>query len=99
MALCEPSESMIPLAKEGLREMLLATVVLGAIVALCTWLFWPAAIPFVIVWVWAISFFRDPPRRRTYEPGMLCSPADGTVTEIAELLNHEIGRASCRERV
>jgi len=69
--------------------MTLATVVLGAIVAGCAWLYWPAAIPFVVVWLWVLSFFRDPPRRRTYAPGDLCAPADGTVTEISELPDHQ----------
>lgn len=80
---------MIPLAKEGWREMTIATIVLGAIVAACVWLFWPAAIPFVVLWLWVLSFFRDPPRRRTYSRGDLCSPADGTITEISELPAHD----------
>lgn len=80
---------MIPLAKEGAREMVIATVVLGAAAAGSAWLFWPAAIPFVVVWIWVISFFRDPPRKRSYEPDMLCAPADGTVTEVSELPHHE----------
>ena len=76
------------IAKEGLREILLATVVLGALSAAATWLFWPLAIPFVVIWAWVLSFFRDPPRRREFLPGELCSPADGTITEIAELPDH-----------
>ena len=80
---------MIPIAREGIREMTLATLVLGALAAAGYYLFWPLAIPFVVVWIWTISFFRDPPRRRTYEAGDLCAPADGTVTEIAELDEHE----------
>ena len=80
----------MPIAKEGLREIVLATLVLGAAVAVSLWLFWPAAIPFALVWVWVVSFFRDPVRVRQYEPGDLCSPADGRVTEITELDHHEV---------
>ena len=80
---------MIPIAKEGIREIVLATIILGAGVAAGAWLFWPAAIPFVIVWVWVLSFFRDPRREGVYEPGDLCAPADGKVTEITELENHD----------
>lgn len=76
------------IAKEGLREILLATLVLGGLTAGAAWIFWPLAIPFVVVWVWVLSFFRDPPRRREFLPDELCSPADGTVTEIAELEDH-----------
>jgi len=75
----------MPIAREGIREIALATVVLGALAVGGVLLFWPLAIPFVIVWLWVLSFFRDPRRRRTFEPGDLCSPADGRVTEITEL--------------
>ena len=79
----------MPIAKEGFREIVLASLVLGALAALGGWLFWPAAIPFVVVWLWVLSFFRDPKRQREYEDGDLCAPADGRVTEIAELERYE----------
>ncbi len=65
--------------------MLLGTVVLGGLAALAAWALWPLAIVPLAVWVWLIAFFRDPRRQRSYEPGMLCSPADGTITEITEI--------------
>lgn len=77
------------IAKEGIREIGLATLVLGALGAFFYWLFWPLAVLPAIVWLWVIAFFRDPPRRRTFTTGELCSPADGTVTEITELEHHE----------
>jgi phosphatidylserine decarboxylase len=77
------------IAKEGIREISLATLVLGALATLLYWLFWPLAVLPAIVWLWVIAFFRDPPRRRSFAPGELCSPADGTVTEITELDHHE----------
>lgn len=77
------------IAKEGIREIGLATLVLGGLAVLAGWLFWPLAILPGVVWLWVLAFFRDPPRRRTFAPGELCSPADGTVTEIAELDHHE----------
>lgn len=73
------------LAREGLREMLLSTLVLGALGTGAAWIHWSAALPFVLVWVWVIAFFRDPVRRGTFAPGELCSGADGTVTEVTEL--------------
>lgn len=75
----------LPIAPEGLREIALSTLVLGGMTWLSVWLFWPAAIPFVVVWLWVLSFFRDPRRERTYGAGDLCSPADGTVTAVTEL--------------
>ncbi len=79
----------MPIAKEGLREIVAATVVLGALGACGAWLAWPAAIPFAILWLWVISFFRDPRRERHFDLTELCAPADGTVTEVTELETHE----------
>ena len=79
----------MPIAREGLREIVLATLVLGGLAAACVWLFWPAAILPGIVWLWVVSFFRDPRRQRTFEPGDLCAPADGTVTETTEFARYE----------
>ncbi len=63
-----------------------ATVVLGGAAWLLVGLgWWPGAVPLVLVWVWAISFFRDPRRIPRLAPGELCAPADGRVTEIARL--------------
>jgi len=83
------------ITREGWRELLVGTVVLGGLVLLSGLWFPPLAIPFVIVWAWLVSFFRDPKRVREYAPNDLCAPADGTVTEIAELEKYEpiTGRA------
>lgn len=77
------------LAKEGIREMLIATVVLGA-AAVGLWLWLPvmAAIP-AVIWIWAISFFRDPKRAGQFAPGEMCAPADGTVSEVTRLDHHD----------
>jgi len=75
----------MPIAREGLREIMLATLVLGGGAAAGFFFWWPLAIPFLALWVFVIAFFRDPNRRRVHTAGALCSPADGTVTEITEL--------------
>lgn len=77
------------IAREGWREILVATVVLGALAALASLVSAYAVAPFALIWIWAVSFFRDPPRRRTFAPGDLCSAADGRVTEISELEHHD----------
>lgn len=75
------------IASEGWREILIAGFVLGAgAVGAGLWT-WPAAVPFVAVWLGVLAFFRDPRRENRFEPGALCSPADGTITEITELHN------------
>jgi len=79
----------MPFTKHGLREIVLATLVLGGAAGLVGWWFWPGAIPFVLVWLWVLWFFRDPPRHGRFGPGELCAPADGTVTEVSELTDHD----------
>ena len=66
--------------------MLAATVFLGGGAWLAVGLgYWPVAVPLALVWVWCISFFRDPQRITDLAPGELCAPADGRVTEISRL--------------
>ena len=75
----------LPIAKEGIREIALATAVLVPATAVTWALVWPLAIVPVALWVWVLLFFRDPERFGSFQPGDLCAPADGTVTEITEL--------------
>jgi phosphatidylserine decarboxylase len=75
----------MPLAREGIREMILATVVLGAAGVGLAFVHWAAVLVPVIIWIWAISFFRDPIREATFRAGELCAPADGTVTEVSRV--------------
>lgn len=77
-------------AREGAREILIATFLLGMLGWLASLIWWPLVIPFGLIWLWALAFFRDPPRRIRVREGELCSPADGRVTEITELDHHEI---------
>ena len=71
--------------------MVLATLVLlGGAGVMARLGVWPAALPLVIVWGWVLSFFRDPQRVARLADGELCAPADGTVTEITPLDNHEL---------
>lgn len=79
----------MPIAKEGLREILLATIVLGAIAWALSLAHWALTIPIVVVWIWAVSFFRDPNRGGQFSAGQMCAPADGTVTEVTRLEHHD----------
>lgn len=75
----------IPIAKEGLREIAIVTMVLAPIAVVAWIFFWPLTIVPVVLWIWVLAFFRDPPRHGSFQLGDLCAPADGTVTEITEL--------------
>lgn len=77
------------LAPEGIPQMIASTVVLGAGAVLLGLWYVPAAIPAVIVWAWSITFFRDPQRQARFEPGVLCAPADGRVTDVTRLDRYE----------
>jgi len=79
----------MPIAKEGLREIALATLVLGPLAWWMASTHWALAAPFALLWVWVLLFFRDPKRRGTFTRGDLCSPADGKVTEITHLQCYE----------
>jgi phosphatidylserine decarboxylase len=82
----------MPLTRDGLRELLISTAIFGlggaaaayAATALSPW-FWLLAAPLLIVWVFTLSFFRDPERTIPTDPDLLVSPADGKVTEITRL--------------
>lgn len=75
----------IPIAKEGIREIALATAVLVPAAAVTWALLGPLVVVPIALWVWVLLFFRDPERFGSFQPGDLCAPADGTVTEITEL--------------
>jgi phosphatidylserine decarboxylase len=77
------------IAREGWREILLATLILGALAIAAAQYVWWWAMPLLAVWLWVLSFFRDPRRQQTFQPGELCSPADGTVTEVSVLDHHD----------
>lgn len=75
----------IPIAREGIREITIATAVLVPLTVLAWQWLWPLGVVGIVLWVWVLLFFRDPARRGSFQAGDLCGPADGTVTEISEL--------------
>ena len=82
----------MPLTPYGLREWLTITViaaVIGGAAALLGW--WWALVVVVVVWLALLSFFRDPIRRlpRDLAPGDMLSPADGVVSAIERVENHD----------
>jgi phosphatidylserine decarboxylase len=81
---------MMLLSRHGAREMILLTVILGAIAAAVGMLHWSLSIPFGVVWLCGLAFFRDPRRRIPADDGFLVAPADGIVTEITELPGHPL---------
>lgn len=50
---------------------------------------WPWAIPALLLAAFFLWFFRDPEREIPEEPGLIVSPADGKVTEVARIQTPE----------
>ncbi len=82
----------IRFAKYGVRELLVCTLVAGAVcggaawgaAAVSVWILL-AALPVVALWGWVLWFFRDPQREAPGGEGIFISPADGRVVEIRRL--------------
>lgn len=69
------------------RWILLILVVLTT--AAGVWSPWSALLPGTLL-LFTLWFFRDPPRRIPEGPGLLVSPADGRITDIAEIEEIEL---------
>ena len=75
----------MPIAKEGWREIASATIGLGLFAGFASRVHWVLVIPIIVIWFWVVAFFRDPRREGQFQPGQMCAPADGTVTEVTRL--------------
>lgn len=88
------------LARAGLAELLCATLLLVpltvAAVALAIALhpaFWLPGALLASLWLFIVSFFRDPERVVPTDPAALVSPADGVITHLEEVDEPGVGRA------
>jgi phosphatidylserine decarboxylase len=79
----------VPFTRFGLPQLIvypLVTLILMALLFFfffpALWLF-PAEVVLSGVFLWMLSFFRDPARKITCDETVLLSPADGTVTDIS----------------
>ena len=84
--------------KYGWKELLFFSLIWSALGA-ALWVLHPAAryalpIP-VFGLLFTMNFFRDPPRRIPSEPGLMVSPADGVVVEIADMNEPEFLNVPC----
>ncbi|UYN93307.1 MAG: phosphatidylserine decarboxylase [Enhydrobacter sp.] len=72
---------LVPILDDGWRFIALfaAATFLAALTGLA-WLFWPL----MVLTLWSIYFFRDPPRAVPQDDGVLLAPADGLVQMIAQ---------------
>jgi len=84
----------IPLTKYGWPQVVVyPAVVIAAMVAfglsgksfLPAWAVVSIETVLVLVLLWVLAFFRDPPRRCPVAPNLLLAPADGRITEIVTI--------------
>ncbi|MDQ0469007.1 phosphatidylserine decarboxylase [Labrys wisconsinensis] len=73
---------LVPINREGYPFLAVAAVLLLVGTWIAGWLFWP----FLILLAWVAYFFRDPPRVTPVREGLVVSPADGVVSQIANAL-------------
>jgi phosphatidylserine decarboxylase len=72
---------LIPVLDDGWRFIaVFAAVTFLAALTGIAWLFWPL----MVLTMWSVYFFRDPPRGVPQEDGLLIAPADGLVQMVAE---------------
>lgn len=86
--------------KYGWKELLFFSIVWSGLGA-ALWFVHPVgryALPVPLVgFLFVCNFFRDPPRRIPTEPGLMVSPADGTVTEISECDERDFLNVPCHK--
>lgn len=78
----------MPLSRHGFWELIVGTLLLGALAGVLGWIWWPLALLPVPVIVWLFAFFRDPNRVVPGRPVDWVSPADGTVSDIG-IIEHD----------
>ncbi len=86
-------------ARHGFAEMFLFTLVYLIFAGNCVWvalevhwLFWIPFVALSLVELEIVTFFRDPERVIPADPAALVSPADGTVTNVEEVEEPELGK-------
>jgi phosphatidylserine decarboxylase len=92
----------IPLTRYGLPQVLAYPAVTLALMA-ALFIFLPGSVVLAaaetllfLVFIWMLSFFRNPRRKITPNEKILLSPADGTITDIAETESPELGGKALR---
>src|SRR5262245_21925448 len=86
---------MFRFTRHGFREMLIGSLVLIVIAIGLGWAWWPLALITLPVLIWLFAFFRDPERAVPADQHIMVSPADGKVSDITELPNHELLGGPC----
>ena len=92
----------VPITKYGLPQVVIYPALTLALMAVL-YIFLPRGILLAVteialflVFVWMLMFFRNPPRKIPLDERVLLSPADGTITDISEIENPDLGGKTLR---
>ena len=92
----------IPLTRYGLPQLVVFPVLVCLVMALLfvflknPAVLFPAEAILFLVFIWMLSFFRDPARNISYDEMILLSPADGTVSDISTVDDSVLGPGALR---
>lgn len=75
----------LPMVREGLAEVILLGGFCLLLTVLAGFVSWPLAAVPAILGLFVLAFFRNPRRVPPAEPGILVSPADGTIASIDQV--------------
>lgn len=82
----------LPFVRVGLTELMLLTATAVGLALLAGWLWWPLALPLIVVAVLIVWFFRDPAREVPDSLGTVVAPADGKLVQIDRVDDPELGK-------
>lgn len=83
------------LSEHGYRELLVIFIICLAVGLICVRYLPVLAVIPGLFFLFCLSFFRDPDRSIPQEPGILVSPADGTVADVKEVEEEQVLEERC----
>jgi len=92
----------LPLTRYGLPQVAVFPLIVFLAMAACLLfikdarILVPVEIALFLVFLWMLSFFRDPARTINTDETVLLSPADGTITDIAVVDDSVLGKGALR---
>ena len=72
------------IAKEGWSFLVISLIITIAVLILLGFLF---SIPFILIWIFILQFFRDPQRTIPQDENLIVAPADGKVIMVEETID------------
>lgn len=81
------------IAREGWLHIIIA---FSAAIAATVLMDWPWAIPFWIIAIFVLQFFRDPPREVPSNPKAILAPADGRIVAVEKIQDPFLNREAIK---